>query len=206
MAAGQTEQASAARTDTTATTSRKGAWFKRIGLGLVVVIGVFVLVVAMQPANFRVARSATIAAPPAMVFEQVNDFHNWEAWSPWAKLDPAAKNTFEGPTSGTGAIFRWNGNSEVGEGSMTTTESRPGELVRIKLDFVRPFAGTSDVEFKFEPAGDQTKVTWSMSGENNFIAKAMSLFMDCEAMCGAQFDEGLANMKSVVEGKSTATP
>jgi hypothetical protein len=87
------------------------------------------------------------------VFAQVNDFHNWEAWSPWAKLDPAAKATFEGPHPGKGAIFRWAGNEEVGEGSMTITESRPSELIKIKLEFLKPFEATNTAEFTLPACG-----------------------------------------------------
>jgi hypothetical protein len=109
--------------------------FKKILIGFAVIVVVFVVIVALQPSDFRVARSATISAPASAVFAQVNDFHKWEAWSPWAKLDPAAKNSFEGPPAGIGAIFRWAGNDEVGAGSMTIIESRPSELIRIKLEF-----------------------------------------------------------------------
>ena len=80
-------------------------------------------------------------------------------------------------------------------------ECRPNDLIRIKLDFVRPLAGSSDVEFTFQPEGDQTAVTWCIAGKNNFLAKAVGLFMDCEKMTGDQFEKGLANMKSIV-GKS----
>jgi len=129
----------------------------------------------------------------------VNDFHNWEAWSPWAKLDPAAKATFEGPSTGTGAIFKWAGNKEVGEGSMTITESRPSDLIRIKLEFLRPFEATNSAEFTFKPEGNRTAVTWSMEGKNNFIAKAVCLLMNMDKMVGGQFEQGLAQMKAVVE-------
>ncbi len=129
----------------------------------------------------------------------MNDFHNWEAWSPWAKLDPAAKATFEGPSTGTGAIFKWAGNKEVGEGSMTITESRPSDLIRIKLEFLRPFEATNSAEFTFKPEGNRTGVTWSMEGKNNFIAKAVCLFMNMDKMVGGQFEQGLAQMKAVVE-------
>ena len=129
----------------------------------------------------------------------MNDFHNWEAWSPWAKLDPAAKATFEGPSTGTGAIFKWVGNKEVGEGSMTITESRPSDLIRIKLEFLRPFEATNSAEFTFKPEGNRTAVTWSMEGKNNFIAKAVCLFMNMDKMVGGQFEQGLAQMKAVVE-------
>ena len=172
---------------------------KKILVAIAVIVVVFVVVVAMQPSEFRIERSATISAPAPAVFAQVNDFHNWEAWSPWAKLDPAAKATFEGPRAGRGAIFRWAGNEEVGEGSMMITESRPSDLIRIKLDFLKPFEATNTAEFTFKPEGNQTAVTWSMEGQNNFIAKAVCLFMNMDKMVGGQFEKGLASMKSVAE-------
>ncbi|MBI4381117.1 MAG: SRPBCC family protein [candidate division NC10 bacterium] len=172
---------------------------KKILIALAAIVVVFVVVVAMQPSEFRVVRTATISAPAPGVFAQVNDFHKWEAWSPWAKLDPAAKTTFEGPPAGTGAIFRWAGNKEIGEGSMTITESRPNELIRFNLEFLKPMAGNSTAEFTFKPEGNQTGVMWSMTGKNNFIAKAMCLFMNMDQMVGGQFEKGLAAMKSIVE-------
>ena len=171
----------------------------KILIGLVAVVAVFAGVVAHQPSDFRVVRSATIPAPAAVVFSQVNDFHKWAAWSPWAKMDPAAKNSFAGAPSGTGAVFEWAGNSKVGEGRMTLTESRPPELIRIQLDFVKPFAGTNVTEFTFRPEGNQTVVTWSMSGRNNFIARAFCLFVNMDKMVGGEFEKGLANLKSVTE-------
>jgi hypothetical protein len=177
---------------------------------LAVILVAFAGVVAMQPSGYRVERTATIAAPASAVFDQVNNFQNWEAWSPWAKMDPAAKNTFEGPSEGTGAIFRWAGNDDVGEGSMTILESRPSELIKIKLAFLKPMEGDCDTLFTFKPEGDQTVVTWTMSGKNNFIGKAMCMFMDMDEMVGGQFEQGLANIESVVkaapEASSDATP
>jgi len=182
-----------------ATGRAKTSVWKYILAGLAATIGVVAAVIAIQPDDFRVARSATMPAPPAVIFDNVNNFHNWEAWSPWAKLDPAAKSVFDGPTSGEGAYFSWDGNSEVGAGSMKIVESRPHELIRIQLDFVRPFAGTNKVAFTFEPKGDGTVVTWNMAGKKNFMAKAIGFVMDCEEMVGGQLDQGLANMKSIVE-------
>lgn len=156
-------------------------------------------VVAMQPSEFKIVRSAKFAVAPSKAFAQVNDFHNWESWSPWAKLDPAAKNSFEGSSSGKGAIFKWSGNNEVGEGKMTITESRPDERIQIKLEFVRPFEDSSTSEFTFNPDGDQTVVTWTMTGRQNFIGKAVCLFMNMDKIVGGQFEKGLANMKTVIE-------
>src|SRR5262249_1891276 len=116
-----------------------------------------------------------------------------------AKLDPNAKTTFEGPSAGEGAVFAWAGNSQIGEGRMTLTQSRPAELIRIKLDFVQPMAGTSTAEFTFKPEGDRTAVTWAMFGQNNFVSRAICLFMNQDKMLGGYFEKGLENLKRVAE-------
>jgi uncharacterized protein YndB with AHSA1/START domain len=172
---------------------------KKILIALAVIIVVLVVIVALQPSDFRVTRSTTISAPPPAVFAQVNDFHKWQAWNPWGKIDPAMKQTYEGAPAGTGAIYTWSGNNEVGEGRMTITDSRPNELIRVKLEFFKPFAGTNTADFTFKPEGNQTLVTWSMFGEKNFMAKAIHLVMNMDKMIGGQFEKGLADMKSVVE-------
>jgi hypothetical protein len=170
-----------------------------IGMGIAAVVVLFVAVVSTRPADFRVTRSTTISAPPSVVFAQVNDFHNWDAWSPWAKLDPGMKTTYEGPAAGTGAVYSWTGNSKVGEGRMTIADSHPSDLVRIKLEFMKPFAATNTAEFTFQPQGNQTAVTWNMTGKKNFVTKAMGLVMNMDKMIGGQFEQGLAQMKSVSE-------
>ena len=162
---------------------------------------ILVGVVALQPADFRVSRSAVMAAPPAEVFAQVNDFHAWQAWSPWAKLDPQAKATFEGPESGKARNSAWDGNREVGKGQMTILESKPDELVRIRLDFERPMQNTCTAEFTFKPADDGTQVAWSMSGRNNFLGRAVCMFMNMDKMVGGQFENGLQSLKEIVEAK-----
>ena len=171
-----------------------------------VVIVAFVVVVALQPTDFRIERSATVRAPAAAVHAQVNDFQNWRAWSPWEKIDPALKRSYEGPKAGTGASYAWQGNSDVGEGRMTIVESKPGELVMIKLEFIKPFAATNNTEFRFKQAGAgadaSTAVTWTMSGQNNFLARAMCMFVDMDKMVGAQFEQGLAQMKAVAEKRT----
>jgi uncharacterized protein YndB with AHSA1/START domain len=168
-------------------------------LGLAVVVALLVVAVALQPADYRVTRSATIAAPPAAVFAQVNDFHDWETWSPWAKLDPACKYSYEGAAAGEGAVFKWSGNDQVGEGGMTILESRPNELVRIKLEFLRPFADSCSTEFTFKPEGEHTAVSWTMSGKKNLVAKAFCLFTNMDKTLGGEFEKGLAQMKAVTE-------
>ena len=116
------------------------------------------------------------------------------------KLDPNVKNTFSGPDSGVGAVCSWDGNSDIGAGSATIIESKPNELVRLRMDWKRPMEGVATADFTFKPQGDKTVVTWAMYGKNGFMGKAMSLFMSCEKMCGPEFEKGLADL-----GKVTAT-
>jgi hypothetical protein len=166
---------------------------------LAAIVVVFVIVAALQPSEYRVSRSATMAAPAAAIFPHVNELKKWEPWSPWMKLDPNAKSTLEGPEGGQGAAMSWAGNNEVGEGKMTITESKPNELVRFHLEFYKPMAGESDAEFTFKPEGNGTTVTWSMTGKNNFLGKVMCLVMDMDQMIGGQFEKGLNSIKGVVE-------
>ena len=172
---------------------------KKILIGLVIIVAVLIVIIALQPTHYRVERSTTISAPPATVFAQVNDFHKWDAWSPWAKMDPAMKQNFDGAPAGTGAGYSWVGNSQVGEGRMTITDSHPSDLVKIKLEFIKPFAATDITQFAFQPNGNQTKVTWTLDGDNNFIGKAFGLVMNMDKMVGADFEKGLAQMKAVAE-------
>lgn len=172
--------------------------------GILVAVGAIVaasaLVVARRPSEFRVSRTATIAAPASVLFAQVNDFRKWAAWSPYDKRDPTMRKTYEGVPAGTGAVYAWFGNKEVGEGRTTITESRPNELIRIRLEFAKPFKATSTAEFAFKPEGDRTAVTWSLTGRHNFMMKAMCLFMNMDRMIGGDFEKGLADMKFLVEG------
>lgn len=167
-----------------------------------VVIGVFVIVVATRPAEFRIERSTTIAAPPERVFHQVNDFRAWSGWSPWDKLDPNLTRSFSGPPNGTGASYAWVGNENVGEGRMTIEKSTPPSEVVIKLEFLKPWEATNTTVFSFTPEGAGTRVNWAMTGENNFASKAFSLFVDMDQLVGADFDRGLAAMKALAETSS----
>ena len=172
---------------------------KKLFTLLVVALAGFAIIVSMQPDDFRITRSLPMNVPAAAVFAHVNDVKQWDAWSPWAKLDPKATMSFEGPAAGVGAITKWSGNNDVGEGSQTIIESRPPEFIKFKLDLVRPMEAHNNVEFTFKPTGNQTVVTWSMYGKNNFIGKAFSLILNCDKMVGGQFEKGLASLKAVVE-------
>jgi uncharacterized protein YndB with AHSA1/START domain len=167
---------------------------RRIAVAALALVVVGALVVATRPSRFRVERSAQVAAPPHVVFSLIDDFHRWERWSPWEKIDPDMTRSFDGPPSGPGARYAWSGDANVGSGRMTITESRPGERVEIRLEFFEPMAATNQARFELTPAAGGTHVAWIMEGEHGFLGKAISLFMDMDAMVGGQFEKGLADL------------
>ena len=167
---------------------------KKLLLLLLVVVAGFVTYVITRPDTFHVERSATIAASPEIVFARINDLHAWADWSPWEKLDPAMQRTYEGPESGPGAAYRWAGNDKVGKGKMTITEATRPTHVGIRLEFLEPFQATNQSTFALAPEGAGTKVTWSMNGQNNFVAKAFSVFMNMDQTVGGDFEKGLVNL------------
>jgi uncharacterized protein YndB with AHSA1/START domain len=179
---------------------------KKLLIGLAVIIAIIAIVLiaaATRPADFRIERSATLSASPAALFEHVNNHRKFNVWNPFMKLDPNVKSTYDGPEAGVGAVCSWDGNMNVGAGSCTIVESKPNELVRCRMDWKRPMEGTATVDFTFKPEGDKTVVTWTMYGKNNFMGKVMSLFMDCEKMCGPQFEKGLASLGEAAAATAT---
>lgn len=175
--------------------------WKKLALALIAIVAVLAVVVALQPGEFRVARAITIAAPAPKVFAEVNAMRRWQPWSPYEKLDPAMKRSYEGPEAGQGSSYTWSGNSQAGEGRATIVESRANEKIRIRLDFRKPFAATSHATFTFKPQGNATIVEWALEGDKNYLAKALHLVIDMDRMVGGQFEEGLGNLRKVAEAK-----
>jgi uncharacterized protein YndB with AHSA1/START domain len=165
---------------------------KKIAVALVLIVAALAAYIATRPSAFTITRSRAIAAPPAVVHAFLSDFKNWPQWSPWEKLDPAMRKELGGAASGPGATYYWVGNSDVGEGRMTITDSQPPKSLTIKLEFMKPFAATNTTQFDLAPSGTGTTVTWSMSGHNNFMSKAFGVFVDIDKMVGADFEKGLA--------------
>jgi hypothetical protein len=178
---------------------------KKIVLVLAVAVAGLAAVVANRPDRYHVERSVDVGAPAATIFAEIDDLRAWAAWSPWEKRDPAMKKTFSASTTGVGAHYAWEGNKEVGKGSMTITESVPGERVAQRLEFIEPFASTAETAFDLKAAGPaSTHVTWSMDGRSNFVSKAFSLVMDMDKMIGKDFETGLSGLKQIAEAKAVA--
>lgn len=172
---------------------------KTIAIVIAAVVAAILIYAATQPDTFRVERSTVIKARPEKIFSQINGFHQWEAWSPWEKIDPAIKRTYSGAESGKGAVYGWQGNKDVGQGRMEIIESTPSSNVLIKIDFMEPFEGHDMVQFTLQPQGDATKVTQAMYGPSPFISKLMSLFFSMDKMVGQKYEEGLASLKAIAE-------
>jgi hypothetical protein len=175
---------------------------KKVLIGLLVVIVGFCAFVATRPDTFTVERKATVNAPPEVVAALLNDFHHFNAWSPWAAMDPAMKSTYGGPEAGgVGSSIAWVGNDKVGEGKMTITASTP-EKITVQLDFIKPFAATDEVVWSLKPNGANTDFTWTMNGKSNFVFKAMGVFKDMDKMVGDDFTRGLDKFKTVAEAEA----
>jgi hypothetical protein len=173
---------------------------KKILITVGVVIAAFLAYAATRPDSYAVERAAVIEAPAAIVFDQLDDFRSWGQWSPWDKLDPGMTKTYEGPESGVGAGYSWQGNSEVGKGRMTIVESSPPREIEYKLEFIEPFSAVAETEFEVEPKGENaSSVRWRMEGKNDFMAKVFGVFMDMDAAIGADFEKGLASLKTIAE-------
>jgi hypothetical protein len=172
---------------------------KKILLGIVAVIAILAIVIFMQPTEFTIERTASFKAPNSAVYSQINDFRNWDAWSPWAKIDSNMTVTYDGPMLGTGSQYMWNANSDAGSGKMMIIGSIPGKYIEIQLDFYEPLPSSNTMIFTISGDSSQSTVTWTMSGTNNFMAKAFNLFFNNEKMIGADFEKGFASLKTIVE-------
>lgn len=171
---------------------------KKILIGLAAVIAVILIAACFQPNTFHVERTVTITAAPEKIYPHINDFHNWAAWDPWAKMDPAMRTTISGAASGKGAVYEWEGNGQVGQGRMEITDSTPSKI-SIQLNFIKPMASQDMATFTLNPKGTSTDVTWAMDGTVPFVGKIFHLFMNMDKMVGSQFEKGLADLKTASE-------
>ena len=162
-------------------------------------IAVVLILAAMKPDTFQVARTATIDAPPEKIYPLIADFRRWTLWSPYEHRDPNLKRTYGGTSGAVGQTYAWEGNKNVGRGSMTMIEANAPSTVGLKLDFISPFEAHNTVVFSLVPQGDGTAVTWDMKGPTPFMGKIMHVFMNMDKMCGDDFSQGLAKLKAEAE-------
>jgi hypothetical protein len=172
--------------------------FKTVAIVIVVLIAIVLIYAATRPDTFHVERSISIKAAPEKIFPLINDFHQWNEWTPYNK-DPAMKKIYSGNTSGKGAAYAWEGNKEVGKGAISITGTTPPTKVEFDLHMIEPFEGHNQVIFTLNTTGDSTAVTWGMDGTRNYIVKVMGLFLSMDQMVGKDFETGLAKLKALAE-------
>ena len=172
---------------------------KQLALVIIAIVAMLVIAAVRKPDTFRVERSVVINAPAEKIFPLVNDFHNFDRWSPWEKLDPKMSKSITGAASGVGAVYEWSGNGKAGAGRMEITESTPSSRIVIKLDFQKPIEGHNFSEYTFTPEGTGTRVSWVMHGPSPFVSKVMQVFITMDDMIGGDFESGLAAMKAAAE-------
>lgn len=173
--------------------------FKKATLIVVIFTAMILAYAAMQPDTFRIERSISISASPDKIFPHINDFHQWEAWSPWEKIDTEIQRNYRGAERGKGAIYEWQGNKDIGQGRMEIIQSIPPENLVIALHFMQPFEAQNTVEFILQNRDKTTTVTQAMYGPSPFISKLMGLFFNMDKMVGEKYEEGLASLKAIVE-------
>ena len=183
---------------------------KKVLLSIVAVLSIsaiaIVAIAATKPDHFSFERKAIVKAPPERVYPLISNFHEWQRWSPWEKLDPKMKRDYSGPDAGVGAVYAWDGNGDAGQGKMTITQAAAPNQVKLNLDFIKPFEACNQVTFDIAPLNEkETQITWKMEGESQlFPCKVVSVFCSMNDMCGKDFDAGLASIKAISEKQEVA--
>ncbi|MFZ5722200.1 MAG: SRPBCC family protein [Pseudomonadota bacterium] len=171
--------------------------------GILLVIGGFgaglLFFAAKSSSRFRIERSIRIDAGVQSVFPWLNEPRNAERWLPFARKDPQMKHDYSGPARGVGAVCTFAGGKQSGTGRITITESTAPVQVVSRLEMFSPFKADNRVVYTAVPLGDRTEVHWSMEGKSPFIARLMCAFFDMDSMVGKDFEDGLINLKSLVE-------
>ncbi len=171
-------------------------------IAIVVVLTLVVAAVgylASLPGDYRVSRSLEVEAPLERAFEAIVDFTTWPDWSPWLMHEPDARLEYSDSPQQEGGYYTWDG-KRVGAGRLTHLEFRPGRRIQQEIEFYRPFKSVSEVNWEFESAGDNTRVSWEMIGHMPFLLRFMTRRM--EPMIGRDYELGLALLNGFLNPKA----
>ncbi len=176
--------------------------FIALGLALLALLGY----AASRPDEFRVERRLRVAAPAATLWPLVSELRPFSRWNPYERKDPLMKGAYSGAERGVGSRYDWD-SQVVGAGSLEIVDQQPGQAVRLKLDFIKPFEAHNMAEFALQPLADgATEVRWRMQGKASFLSKLMGVFIDMDRMVGRDFEAGLQNLRELAEGGAGAAP
>lgn len=177
---------------------------KKILLGLLVLVVLFLGYVSTRSGEFKYERSGVINAPASRIFPYLSNFKMGSQWSPYEKMDPNMKKTYVGTDGQVGSIMEFEGNKDTGSGRLEMLKIVLNELIEIKLTMLKPMHGENLVRYKLSPEGTGTRFSWSIEGNGGFMSKLFTLLVDCEKMMGEQFEQGIATLRGVVEGAAAA--
>ena len=164
-----------------------------LAIAFVLIAGIFV------PQTYHLEKDITINAPKDKVWSHVNSLQQLEKWSPWSGKDPAMKVTYEGQEGAIGSVYKWDGNSDVGEGTQTLTKVQQPDKVETHLHFIEPFEGEADAFINLVEAGNGTKVSWGFDTRYSYPMNVMQLFVDMDEMMGREYNAGLSKLKQICE-------
>lgn len=162
---------------------------------------VFILILGfIAPKSYEVNRNITVNRTVSDVFQYLKYIKNQDNWSPWRKKDPNLTQSFEGSDGEVGFISKWKGNKEVGMGEQEIKRIVENDRIETELRFLKPWKSESDAYIKVEEiSADTTNVIWGFSGRNPFPFNIFMLFFSFEKAVGRDFEEGLDNLKQILE-------
>ena len=175
--------------------------FLKILGGVIFFLVIFLVYVASRDNTFHYQRSGLINAPAEKIFPYLSDFTMGSQWSPYEKIDPNMKKNIIGSGRDVGSVMEFDGNKDAGSGKLEFLKIVPNETVEIKLTMTKPFAAENLVKYQLTKEGDSTRFTWEMSGQNGFLGKLIGVLINCDKMIGGQFEQGIQNLKALVEGQ-----
>lgn len=169
-------------------------------IGIAALMAAYLLCCTLGISKFKTSKSIVINAASEQVFSEINDFKKWPAWSPWANRDKKMENTYTGNAGEIGHKNAWKSKSE-GSGSQEIIAIKNNEYIKSKLVFT-DWDGETFTELILKPEGQNTNLTWTMEGsEFPFMARGFIFLMGGNKMIEKDYEEGLANLKKVVEAK-----
>lgn len=173
---------------------------KKLLIVLLIIIGLILMIPVLMPKSYFVERQVVINKPLEMVFPFVKSLKGQDEWSVWGSMDPNMKNEYRGEDGTVGFVSAWEGNEDVGKGEQEIVAIEDNKRVDFELRFLKPWESTSNTWMTVDPAPDGgTTVKWGISGNMPYPMNAMMLFYNMEESIGKDFDQGLLNLKNLIE-------
>lgn len=164
-----------------------------------VVMSLLLILNTLAPREMKVEKSINLNASREVIYPYILSFYKRNDWSPWSELDDNMTTSLEGTDGTLGAVWKWEGDKNVGKGQQINKKITPNERVDTQVIFEKPFSSVADTYLKLDQKGATTKVTWGFTSKLAFPVNIMSLFMNISEGIGKDYQRGLDNLKRLVE-------